>query len=148
MLYINLTPFFKLSSKILFVWSCDLSLMLYIVIITKLAVIWSSLTHLSWNWNVYEREKSKHIIYLYLALFGCHKYVDKIMILISYTLCIEILMILWGHPKVITCTKYWLLSPPWEMLIFGACDHLGMLFLVHLQSKSCISLISCPIRFI
>ena len=26
MLYINLTPFFKLSSKVLFVWSCDLSL--------------------------------------------------------------------------------------------------------------------------
>ena len=66
-------PIFKLSSKILFVWSCDLSLMLYIVIIRKLAVIWSSLTHLSWNWDVYEREKSKDIIYLYLALFGCHQ---------------------------------------------------------------------------
>ena len=88
MLYINLTPFFKLSSKILFVWSCDLSLMPYIVIIRKLAIIWWSLTYLSWNWNMYEREKSKDIIYLYLALFGCHKYVDKIMILISYKLCI------------------------------------------------------------
>ena len=39
MLYINLTPFFKLSSKILFVWSCDLSLMPYIVIIRKLSVL-------------------------------------------------------------------------------------------------------------
>ena len=41
MLYINLTPFFKLNSKILFVWSCDLSLMPYIIIIRKLAVITS-----------------------------------------------------------------------------------------------------------
>ena len=69
MLYIKVTPFFKLSSKILFVWSCDLSLMPYMVITRNLAVIWWSLTHLSWNW----REKSKDIIYLYLALFGCHK---------------------------------------------------------------------------
>ena len=124
MLYINLMPFFKLSSKISFDWSCDLSLMPYIVIIKKLAVIWSSCTPLSWNWNVNEREKSKDIIYLYLALFGCHKYIDKIMILISYKLCIEILIILWGHPKVITWTKYWCLSSR-EMSIFGTHDHLG-----------------------
>ena len=71
------------------------------------------------------KRKTKDIICLYLAPFGCYKYIDKIMILISYKLSTEILMILWGHPKVITCTKYWLLSLPREMSIYGACDCLG-----------------------
>jgi hypothetical protein len=125
MLYINLTPLLKLSSKILFVWSCDLSLMLYIVLIRKLVVILSSLTHLSWRIRMCIREKNPRILFicdwLYLAT------INKIMILVSYKLCIKILMILYGHFKVITCAKHWLLSPPprdvdiWSMWPFRVC---------------------------
>ena len=76
-------PFFKLSSKMLFLWSCDLSLMAYMVITRKLAVFWWSLTHLSWNWNVYEWDPRILFIcvWLYLVTINNYNYVYKVMML-------------------------------------------------------------------
>jgi len=85
-------PFFKLSSKILFVWSCDLSLMPYMVITRKLAVFWWSPTHLSWNWNVYERDPRILFIciWLYLVSINNYNYVYKVMILYIILPCFSI----------------------------------------------------------